>query len=91
MAKQGKKVPELKSPASNSLEPVKSIEGYTKVPGQTGLHPPESLDAIRKPKPEQRKEGEPYFGGVSEPKVSEQTYDCYDPPKKTPAKRKKQK
>lgn len=90
-SKKGKKVPQLKQGSGGgSLEPVKSIEGHPKVPGQTGLHPPDSLNAIRKPKPEQRKEGTPYFGGVTEPKVAEQTYDCYNPiPKKTPKSKKK--
>lgn len=76
--------------ANNSLETNKFIDNFPKAPGQTGLHAPNSLDAVRKPPIEQRSSGEPFFGGVSEPKVSEQTYDCYKPINKTkpPAKKK---
>lgn len=91
-SKKGKKVPELKqSTKNNSLEPVKLIDGSTKAPGQTGLHAPDTLDAIRKPKPDQRQDGKPFFGGVSEPKVAEQTYDCYKPSTKSAPKAKKKK
>ena len=90
-SKKGRKVPQLKrSSGGNSLEPVKNLDGYKKKPGQTGLHAPDSIDAIRKPRPDQRKEtGEPFFGGVSEARISEQTYDCYKPIKKTNASKKK--
>lgn len=88
--KKGKQVPQLKQTnLSDSLEPNKSLEGFDKKPGQVGIHAPDSLDAIRKPKPEERETGKPYFGGVSEPKVSEQTFDCYQPIKKSGGKKSK--
>lgn len=91
MAK-GKKVSELKqSTGNNSLEPTKGVEGFAKAPGQTGLYGPQSIDAVRRPKPEQRVDkGERVFGGVSEPKVVDQTNDLYTPPgkgKSTPPKK----
>jgi hypothetical protein len=92
-SKKGKKVPELKqSTESNSLEPVKGLESYQKQPGQVGIHKPGSLDAIRRPKPEERVDtGERVFGGVTEPKVAEQTYDCYNPIRKVDPPKKKEK
>jgi hypothetical protein len=83
-AEKGKKVSQLKqSTESNSLEAGKNLEGFAKAPGQTGLAAPHSLDAIRKPKPDQRVDkGERVFGGVSEPKRVDQTDDLYVPPGK---------
>lgn len=78
--RKGRRVPQLRrASASNSLEGTKTVAGFSKAPGQTGLHAPHSLDAVRKPKPEQRTKQPPTIGGVSQPRVSEQTYDCYKP------------
>ena len=90
MAK-GKKVEELvQKNESNSLEAAKSIGSNQKAPGQVGLSAPHTLDAIRRPKAEERVDkGERVFAGVAKPKIVDQTYDCYnpirkvDPPKKT--------
>lgn len=92
MAK-GKKVEELiqKNP-SNSLEPVKTVDSIKKAPGQVGLAAPQSLDAIRRPKPEERVDkGERVFAGVAKPTISDQTYDLYNPIRKVdpPKKQKK--
>lgn len=82
---KGKKVPELKKATnSNSLEATKSVDGFAKAPGQTGLYGPQSLDAVRKPRPEQRVDkGERIFGGVSEPKRVDQSEDLYAPSPKS--------
>jgi hypothetical protein len=85
MAKgKGKQVPQLKqSTNSNSLEATKSVEGFAKTPGQTGLYAPNTIDAVRRAKPEDRVDkGERVFGGVSEPKQVDLTNDLYVPPKK---------
>ena len=89
--KKGKKVGELKQVnMSNSLEPAKGLESYAKKPGQVGIHAPESLDSVRRRKPEERVDtGERVFAGVSAPQVSPQTYDCYKPVKKSEPKKKK--
>ncbi len=92
-AEKGRKVGELKQTnPSNSMEPVKSLESVTKQPGQVGLWAPNNIDAIRKPPKEARVDtGERVFGGVCAPKVSDQTYDCYNPVRKVdPPKKKKE-
>ena len=90
MAK-GKKVNQLRQQNNtNSLEAAgKDIEGFKKQPGQVGLHAPHNIDAIRRAKAENRKDtGERVFGGVSQPKVSDQTYDLYKPLRKNSPKKK---
>ena len=89
---KGKKVSQLKQATnSNSLEPAKAVEGFAKVPGQTGPYAPNTLDAIRKPKPEQRVDkGERIFGGVSEPKQVDQTNDLYTAKGKSVPKKKQE-
>jgi len=93
MAEKGRKVGELKQTnPSNSLEPVKGLDSTRKAPGQVGLWAPGTMDAIRKPPKESRVDtGERVFGGVSAPKVSDQTYDVHNPIRKVnpPAKKKK--
>lgn len=82
--KKGKKVSQLhESTGSNSLETGKMVEGHAKAPGQVGLHAPNTADAVRRAKAENRKDtGDRAFGGISPPRVSEQTYDCYNPIRK---------
>ncbi len=93
MAK-GKKVEELiQKNESNSLEPAKSIDSIKKAPGQVGLSAPHTLDAIRRPKPEERVDkGERVFAGVAKPKIADQTYEVYKPLRKVepPKKAKKE-
>lgn len=84
-ATAGKESP-LSAPLSAPLEPPKTIEGFPKAPGQTGLHAPRSIDAIRRPRPEERVDkGDRYFGGVSEAKRVDQASDLYNPSSKTKA------
>ncbi|NUM33923.1 MAG: hypothetical protein HUU50_05235 [Candidatus Brocadiae bacterium] len=92
MAK-GKKVEELvQTNESNSLEAAKSIGSSKKAPGQVGLSAPHTLDAIRRPKPEERVDkGERVFAGVAKPKIADQTYDCYNPIRKVDAPKKAKK
>lgn len=89
--KKGKKVPELHEESTDALDNVRKVSGSRKAPGQVGLHAPDSIDAIRRPKKENRKDsGRREFGGVSAPQVSDQTYDCYKPLRKVnPPKKKK--
>lgn len=82
--KKSAKVPGLKEKASDDLNVHKNVSGHKKAPGQVGLAAPHTLDAIRKPKSEQRMDtGKRDFGGVSAPQVSDQTYDLYNTPKKS--------
>jgi hypothetical protein len=86
--RKGRKVPQLrKTSASNSLDVTKFVAGFSKSPGQTGLHAPQSLDAIRKPSPGQRQKGAAMIGGISKPRVADQTYDCYKPSRRVVKKR----
>ncbi len=84
MSTSGKKSSSSKK-TSNSLKPT-SISGHKKVPGQTGLAAPGSIDALRKPSRDQRTSGKPFVAGVSEPVVSDQTYDLYNTRPKSPKK-----
>ena len=91
--KKGRKVEELRqSTESNSLEASKDMDSFKKAPGQVGLHAPQTLDAVRRAKAEDRVDtGKRVFGGVSAPKVADQTYDCYNPIRKVdPPKKKKE-
>ena len=81
--KKGVKVDGLKQQGTNDLNVHKNVSGHGKAPGQVGLAAPHSLDGIRKPRAEQRVDtGKRTFGGVSAPKVSDQTYDLYNTKKK---------
>lgn len=77
MSTSGKKSSSPKK-TSDSLKPKGSISGHKKAPGQTGLAAPGSIDALRKPSRDQRTTGKPFVAGVSEPVVSDQTYDLYN-------------
>jgi len=92
MAEKGRKVEQLKQTSpSDSLEATPNVSSPKKAPGQVGLWAPQTMDAIRKPQKESRVDtGERVLGGVSTPKVSEQTYDVYNPIRKvTPPVKKK--
>ena len=92
--KKGRKVDQLfQSTESNSLEATKDMDTFKKAPGQVGLHAPHNIDAVRRAKAEDRVDtGKRVFGGVSAPKVADQTYDCYSPIRKVdpPKKRKEE-
>lgn len=95
MAEKGRKVEELqKTNPTNSLEAVnKGIQNPQKKPGQVGLWDQHSMDGIRKPPREERVDkGDRVFGGVSSPKVIDQTNDLYSPLRKVnpPAKKKEE-
>lgn len=79
---KGKRAPHSKKAVANGpLDAIQKISAHSKAPGQVGLHAPQSLDAIRRANPEQRKksQSEPVFGGKAGFQVSPQTYDCYKP------------
>lgn len=69
----------MRQKGSGDLNVHKNIGGHGKAPGQVGISDPHSLDGIRKPRADQREDtGQRSFGGVSAPKVSDQTYDLYN-------------
>ena len=81
--KKGVQVSGLKQKGTSDLEVSPKVSGHGKAAGQVGLAGPHSLDAIRKPRSDQRVDnGQRVFGGISAPKVSEQTYDLYNTKKK---------